>query len=790
MKHPLHIFYILLGIIVVGKPSLQSAILYVDAGSFAGGSGVSWEDAYENLQDALLYSSPGDEIWVAAGEYFPDYGDAVFEGDRYESFTLKSGVSLYGGFSGTETSRDQRDYANNVSKLSGKIGTQSDGSEDSIHVVVGSGADATAVLDGFTIEGGSADSGAEEYSQGGGLYISEGSPTVSHIVFSDSQAFSGAGVYVSGATSQPTFTECTFSNNAGFYDGGAVYSDGSSSTFNQCEFTINYALDGQGGAVFITGAGSLTLNECTFSNNESKYGGGGITVFSATPTIQNCTFSANVTSEGLGGGLEIDTASPFITNSSFVGNSSNFGGGGVSIWSGNPQIQDSNFSQNQDSGAYGGGGVFCYLSNAEFTDCEFEGNFSNYGGGAYLIQETPTFTNCSFSSNAQLDDTKQGGGAGMFVYDSAPTLSGCNFSWNSAKVGGGVYNYFSGLATPNPRILNTVFTGNSTLADGQGGALANWNVHPVIYNCSFTTNSASFGGAIWNQSTSVGGTLANSLFAGNSATDSGGAIYCPSDAYHCTFVGNTAADGAAIYDIVGNVLRNCILYGNNATSQGNPISGDLLNVHYSLVEGGYLGTGNLNTDPLFSDPSSGDYTLSANSPAINVGDLDVIPVDLLDLDNDTNVTETVPLDLLGNPRIYESEVDLGAYEFYIVDDDNDQLPDNWEITYGLDTTINDADEDPDGDGFSNLAEYLLGNNPLNSTDRFYANEAVNLGGGAFQLTWSSNVGKEYSVETSENLVDWTTAGGIYVAAGTTTSATINIDPAADSAFFRVTLVVE
>ncbi|MFP8876133.1 MAG: hypothetical protein VCB99_04305, partial [Myxococcota bacterium] len=87
-----------------------------------------------SVQDALLYSETGDEIWVAAGTYYPDYGDAVFEDDRFAAFELKSGVSLYGGFAGTETQRGQRDPDANETILSGAVGTLTDGSEDSVHV--------------------------------------------------------------------------------------------------------------------------------------------------------------------------------------------------------------------------------------------------------------------------------------------------------------------------------------------------------------------------------------------------------------------------------------------------------------------------------------------------------------------------------------------------------------------------------------------------------------------------------------------------------------------------------
>jgi hypothetical protein len=46
------------------------------------------------------------------------------------------------------------------------------------------------------------------------------------------------------------------------------------------------------------------------------------------------------------------------------------------------------------------------------------------------------------------------------------------------------------------------------------------------------------------------------------------------------------------------------------------------------------------------------------------------------------------------------------------DDDNDQMPDAWEIQYGLDPFLDDAAEDADLDGISNLNEFLADTDPI------------------------------------------------------------------------------
>jgi hypothetical protein len=81
-------------------------ILHVDQDSTGADDGSDWDNAFNNLQDALSAAvSSGEicEIWVAEGTYRPDEGGGFSPGDRFASFNLKSGVAIFGGFEGGDS---------------------------------------------------------------------------------------------------------------------------------------------------------------------------------------------------------------------------------------------------------------------------------------------------------------------------------------------------------------------------------------------------------------------------------------------------------------------------------------------------------------------------------------------------------------------------------------------------------------------------------------------------------------------------------------------------------------
>ena len=276
----------------------------------------SWDNACK-LQNALVTTKSGDEIWVMAGIHTP--GTL-----RTDSFNLKDGVALYGGFDGTETARDQRDPASNVTTLSGDLNGDDDGftnnDENSYHVVTGSGTTSTAILDGFTISGGNAN-GTSPSNFGGGMYNNAGQPTITNVTFSGNSAASNGGGMFNTLGSHSILTEVTFSGNIAGNGGGMANYDNSHPTLTNVTFTDNQALGNRGGGMYnYLTYGGPTLTNVTFSNNSAAvYGGGMSNGTTSNAVLTNVTFSDN--SAGTQGGAIFNASStPSVRNTNLWGN--------------------------------------------------------------------------------------------------------------------------------------------------------------------------------------------------------------------------------------------------------------------------------------------------------------------------------------------------------------------------------------------------------------------------------------------------------------------------------------
>ena len=122
---------------------------------------------------------------------------------------------------------------------------------------------------------------------------------------------------------------------------------------------------------------------------------------------------------------------------------------------------------------------------------------------------------------------------------------------------------------------------------------------------------------------------------------------------NCTFSGNLCFQGGGMYKYYYShpTVTNCIFWGDSASSTPEIFNaGSTPSVTYSDIAGGYVGSGNINEDPLFIDPNGldgipgtaddeeGYVHLRGYSPCINSGDPGGSYAGQVDLDRQARVS--------------------------------------------------------------------------------------------------------------------------------------------------------
>jgi predicted outer membrane repeat protein len=302
---------VLVGIFGFSRVPLVYAVgspIYVKGNATGLNDGTSWTNAYTKLQDAISVAVDGDQIWVAAGIYYPTTGT-----DRSATFTLKNGVGIYGGFAGTETSLTERDPVARSTILDGNIGIQgvpNDSVDNSYHVVTSINTNSTAVLDGFTVRRGNAvDESLQPW--GGGIFNQNGSPTLSNLRISNNSAQYGGGMF--NQNGSPTLTNIIFRHNSAERAGGMYNINNGNPNLSNVTFWKNSA-SVRGGGMTISEGSSPTLTNVTFSENTASLGGGLHNSYNSHPVLNYVTLSNNTASTS-GGAVYSDTSNLTLRNS-------------------------------------------------------------------------------------------------------------------------------------------------------------------------------------------------------------------------------------------------------------------------------------------------------------------------------------------------------------------------------------------------------------------------------------------------------------------------------------------
>ncbi len=423
-------------------------LLHVDTTASGGNNGSSWDHAFVELRDALALSvffpSNDIEIWVAKGTYKPG-------NNRADTFQLLTNTSLYGGFSGNEVVRSERNWVSNTSLLSGDLLGNSPSviADDVYHVVTGA---SHAILDGFTISYGNADNSAV-IGRGGGLY-------------NDAQSLN--------------LKNCIFTYNVALHSGGAIYCKDSIPDIADCIFTNN-STSGSGGAISFYRCLDGSLSNSVFENN-SAYQGGGLGFVSGTSAtlnfnITDCTINKN--SADRGGGLYVDSYDLTISVCEVINNIANDQAGGIFIQSSNDPVTITNSRINNNYGRTVG--ALSSRSPLYLDNCEIIDNVGLGTIGAIAVSgDVVAIEQCEISGN-KLENSDSGSGGGIFVDATNFTMKNSSIYGNSAASGGGIY-----FSRPGAVVTNCILSNNS--ANEGGGVYCGSGSSPAMINCTITGN--------------------------------------------------------------------------------------------------------------------------------------------------------------------------------------------------------------------------------------------------------------------------------------------------------------
>ena len=626
------ITYLLMSVFLVGvmSGSAAGAIRYVDGGATGANNGSTWADAHIFLSDAIFAAGWSDEIWVAAGTYKPDQSTAKpgGSGDRTATFQLKN---LYGGFAGTETSRDQRDWRRNKTILDGDLnGNDTSGfmnrSDNSYHVASGGGF--SNILDGFIIKGGCANASSGGQAYGGG--ISTGNATIQNCLLTDNLARFGGGYNGSGP-----LINCIFDSNKAHVsgwesNGGGIYYYGSE-VYN-CVFQDNDAT--WGGGAYCYGDGAKFVN-CTFSGNySSQYGDSGDALYISTwfsgggntSYLYNCIFWNNSASAhsiylksysggaiGLdvdycdieGGSVEIEKDGPNITINWGTGNITTdpllvngyrLSAGSPCIDAGdNMQVPADSTDLDSDGNTteslpYDIDGKIRFFNDVDMGASEHNGVIyvdADANGDDNGVSWFDAFNHLQHALAAAVPGEQIWVAAGTYKPDQGNGYTAGDRSHSfELKNGVAIYGGFAGNEiSRNQRDWQT----NETILSGDiGSTFLDRSYHVVTSSNIYTFNTAILdgftishgyangtypnneGGGMYNENGSP--TVTNCTFSANGAGDGGGMYNNNSSptVTNCTFRGNDAINGGGIYSYNDSspTLTNSIFSGNHAMCGG------------------------------------------------------------------------------------------------------------------------------------------------------------------------------------------------------------------------------
>lgn len=177
----------------------STSVFYITPGGCGEQTGTDWNNAFDLTTENLKKGSAGDEFWVKAGTYT-------------NAIVVASELQLYGGFCGTETEREQRDWAANQTVIKGNEAA-------TVSLVT---LEESATVDGFYIQ-----DNQNCKVNGGGVTMKFKTTLRNCVVRNNSTGGDnvGGGVFVTNTAKDgilPTIENCLIHNNATPDNGGGI----------------------------------------------------------------------------------------------------------------------------------------------------------------------------------------------------------------------------------------------------------------------------------------------------------------------------------------------------------------------------------------------------------------------------------------------------------------------------------------------------------------------------------------------------------------------------------------
>jgi len=586
--------------------ALPAKTIFVKKDATGLNNGTSWANAFTNLHDGLSSAQAGDQIWVAKATYHP-----TSNSDRTIHFELKSGVKLYGGFAGTESSLTQRDWSAHRSIIDGDIGLMGDSTDNSYNLLYMESPDETTVLDGFTFQNG----------------------VGNFDFFICVPGTCGGAIFIDGknGTAYPLIANCNFIHNSAVFAGGAVFASSTpggsvAPRLLNCLFERNLCGDGGGGAYYRTGGcGTEQLGDlvnCSFIENEASGNGGAVFLGDAarsdTMEIINCLFEKNF-SKGFGGGIFTggtpNGAFIRLAGTDFIKNKSKVGSG-FSLYSSSP------------------------IGQISFDSCVFEGN----------IFYIPSPFTSNFAAGLQMYSA---------YYNPADTLKRV-IEMRNCRIGYHEGSTIEVVTTHgNVDLLSNTFFNKSESVFATEDTIRFYR--NIIRNNSGTIELAGHP----NKNTTF---IINNLFEENHAPNGMFRAYKSTIVEGNAFINNVVETNSSMWGSGSDpwIVQNNIFWGNNYLLLPDSLtwripwrnvpsvfSNNLFDFPTcdSLPSAFICESGNkFSADPPFIDLANVDYRLQPCSPAYNAG-INLIYQQL-----------SIATDFWGNPRIVDGVVDIGPFE--------------------------------------------------------------------------------------------------------------------------------